>query len=102
MTTIRRKQTHLVEKIQRLKSKSLLEIRIAPKGAGKAGSTWHDPEAVYVSRKTLLALLSDYAGAMVEIKMPYFTSLEANHTEQDCHHVPTKAGTCKKCGCFLK
>lgn len=58
MTTIRRKQRHLLEKITKLGSR-LIAIKAAPQGSANPSSPTFDPDAVYVSKRTLLELLRD-------------------------------------------
>lgn len=58
MTTPNRKTVRLIEKLRAIKT-NLVTVKSAPKGSSVPGAPGHDPEAFYVSRKTLIELLED-------------------------------------------
>ena len=58
MTTPNRKTVRLIEKLRSLKT-SMMTVKAAPKGSSVPGSTDHDPDAIYVSRETLIELLEE-------------------------------------------
>jgi len=61
VTTVNRKRVRLIEKLQGLKS-NLLTIHVTAPGSSNSESPLFDPNALYVSRKTLIELLeTDWA-----------------------------------------
>lgn len=57
MTTERRKRQRLLEKVTKLGSR-LIAIKAAPQGSSRAVSKEFDPDAVYISKRTLIELLN--------------------------------------------
>jgi hypothetical protein len=58
VTTPNRKRIRLIEKLRELGT-TQVALKEAPKGAANPASTDFDPEALYISRKTLIDLLEE-------------------------------------------